>query len=313
MSSSLRSLYLDLYERHRLAAASAKRKVQYLNEIKHLETFLGRPADATDLTDTNVTDVMQWLITRGCAVPTANKHRTHILALWRFLARKGIVDHWPDVQPFPEPERIPQAWTKAELAKLWQACAAQEGDYEGVPRAGWWLSLHAVLWDTGERISALVSTPWSQLDLDDGWLTVTAEQRKGRRRGKLFRLHADTRALLQQIADPHRELVWPWPFCSAYLWNRYTLLLKTAGLSHDRWSKFHRMRRSSASWYEAAGGDATVLLGHSSRRVTEKYLDPRVCGDRHAADLLFRVPLPETTQCFRESSSFSGSTRPSCD
>jgi integrase len=48
------------------------------------------------------------------------------------------------------------------------------------------------------------------------------------------------------------------------------------------------MRRSVASHYEAAGGNATELLGHSSRSVTLAYLDPRIVPQQHAVDLLFR-------------------------
>jgi integrase len=41
--------------------------------------------------------------------------------------------------------------------------------------------------------------------------------------------------------------------------------------------KFHAMRRTAASHFAAAGGDASHFLGHSSPRITEKYyLDPRI-------------------------------------
>ena len=39
---------------------------------------------------------------------------------------------------------------------------------------------------------------------------------------------------------------------------------------------------------KAAGGNASNLLGHSGRRVTEKYLDPRVVTPPQASDMLFR-------------------------
>lgn len=43
---------------------------------------------------------------------------------------------------------------------------------------------------------------------------------------------------------------------------------------------------------EAAGGNATELLGHSSRKVTrQSYLDPRITGPPAAVDLLFRLPV----------------------
>lgn len=50
---------------------------------------------------------------------------------------------------------------------------------------------------------------------------------------------------------------------------------------------FHALRKSHASYLEAAGGDATESLGHSNRRLTQTvYLDASICGDKQWADLL---------------------------
>ncbi len=47
------------------------------------------------------------------------------------------------------------------------------------------------------------------------------------------------------------------------------------------------MRRTVASQYEVLGGDATKLLGHFDRSVTEgHYLDPRVVVRPQAIDRL---------------------------
>jgi hypothetical protein len=72
------------------------------------------------------------------------------------------------------------------------------------------------------------------------------------------------------------------------LWPAYTEILKRAGLPHDRKSKFHRMRRTVASFFEAAGANATALLGHSARSVTEGYLDPRLVRTPQPSELLPR-------------------------
>lgn len=90
-------------------------------------------------------------------------------------------------------------------------------------------------------------------------------------------------------------LIFEADFCPATIYNRYRKILEEAGLPTDRNHKFHCLRRSVASYFEAVGGDATKLLGHSTRRVTEKsYLDPTITETKHASDLLFRPNPPKS-------------------
>ena len=97
--------------------------------------------------------------------------------------------------------------------------------------------------------------------------------------------------VVRLIEKPKRELIFPWPNCLTYLWDSYKKILIRADLPHDYKSKFHRMRKSVASHFEAAGGNATALLDHSHRRTTEKYIDPTICVRQHAVDLLFRPDM----------------------
>lgn len=93
---------------------------------------------------------------------------------------------------------------------------------------------------------------------------------------------------LQTIHRERNTRVFPWPYTDTYLWRKYEALLNRAGLPSDRAHKFHCVRKSVASYFEAAGGNATELLGHSSRRITRRYLDPRVVSPPQASDVLFR-------------------------
>ena len=120
------------------------------------------------------------------------------------------------------------------------------------------------------------------------WLLIYAEYRNGQTRAKTWKFHAETVALLREIVQPEPELVFPFPYNSATLWNRYDTLLKSAGLPHDRKHKFHCLRKSVGSYFEAAGGNAMQLLDHSSRKVTQSYLDPRIVKAVQASELLFR-------------------------
>lgn len=104
---------------------------------------------------------------------------------------------------------------------------------------------------------------------------------------KCYPLHADTLTHLTKMPR-FGPLVLPWPYHPTYLWDRYTTLLERFGLPSGRESKFHRLRRSVASHYEAAGGNATEFFGHSSRKVTRRYLDPRIVTPPTPIDRVFR-------------------------
>jgi integrase len=70
-------------------------------------------------------------------------------------------------------------------------------------------------------------------------------------------------------------LPWARGHKSGTFYRRYTMLLERAGLPTGRRWKPQCLRRTFATFLEAAGGDATEALDHSSRRVTKQsYLDP---------------------------------------
>lgn len=276
------------YCRHVLIDASPATLNQFRVSLKHAQRALGKPVTLDDLTDDLVLAVIQGLRAKGRSPATANKCRSNLLAIWRWLCRKGHKAIWPDVAKLKEPRRIPVAWTREELGKLWQAISRQTGTIAGIPAASWWLALHSVCWDTGERIGAILALTWDDVSGDS--LLFRAETRKGKTDDRAHRLHSSTAELLDRIRKPHRLPVFPWDRSRDLLWDRYAKILRTAGLPSDRRHKFHAMRRTVASFYEAAGGNATELLGHSTRDVTRThYLDPRVVGNAaNACDVLFR-------------------------
>lgn len=285
----LESLY-DSYRQHKLRGASPGTLNQFRVSLRNLARFLNREPRVSDLTDATVLDAMYWLIDRGRKPATANRFRSNLLAIWRYACRRTWLKRWPDAEKMREPERIPIAWTRDELRKLWLACEAQTGAFCGVPCGAWWSALHAIMWDGAERINAVLSLRRADVSLSSGTALFRAESRKGKTRDRLVRLHASTVDAIRGIWKPERTLLLPWPFSRCYLWLRYARLLKDAGLPHDRAHKFHAIRKSAASWYEAAGGNATELLDHSNRSITVKhYLDSRIVGaEKPACDVLFR-------------------------
>jgi len=271
----------------RLRARSTNTIRLYRHSVRSFGRYLDRPAELKDLTDDVVSAYLAWLVSRKLSPYTVNKERSQLLAIWNYAARKGHVSTFPDVQHERVPQRVPQAWTHDELSRLIDACRGQSGTVSGIPASDWWVAIHRVIWDTAERIGAVLQLTWRGYQAP--WLLIPAETRKGRREDKLLKLGQDTQAALERIRTPRRKPIFPWGRCPTSLYYEYGQILRRAGLPDDGRCKFHRMRRSVASYYEAAGGNATELLGHTSRRTTRSYLDPRIVTTTNPCDVLGRL------------------------
>lgn len=290
---TLADFYRDYFEPLFLRSRSDNTRRLYQTSIRTFSKYLQRPARLEDLNDLTVNRFLDYYRRIPRSPYSANKERSNLLAIWRFACRKRFLEEWPDVMPDVEPDRIPQAWTADQIARLLATCETERGRIGPIPAASWWRTLHLVAWDTGERIGAIRDLQWHHVDLISGHILVPAELRKGKRRDRLFRIADDTVACLREMQSPPRPEVFPWPYSRTYLWHLYNRLLVRAGLPSDRHCKFHRIRRTVATYYEAAGGNATELLGHSSRSVTLAYLDPRILPAQQAVDLLFRPGKPQ--------------------
>ena len=280
--------YLSLNTR----VADPKTVLQYRLALANLQLAAGRVLAISDLSDDRVAGMMLMLREKNLAARTINDRRARIHAFWTWLARRGYVHTWPTTQSLAEPERIPEAWSEKQMRALFNAAACERRKIGGCPAWLWWTCLLSIAWDTGERIGAILQCDWPMVDFDGRWLTIPAESRKGKRKDMLYKLSPETISALWMLRKHGQEKILPWDRHPSYLWTAYGNLLRAAGLPSDRKSKFHRLRKSVATHYEAAGYDAQKLLGHSSRSLTEKYLDPRFLTRDHAADVLFRPNLP---------------------
>ena len=285
----LAEIYADVFAPAKLQVRSAQTRKLYKLAISNLSDFLGRPARVADLTDANVGGMMAWLLDNGRGVVTANNRRGYLLAFWNWLAKHGHLKRWPDVPKLPEPKRTPRAWTAEQLERLLKACGEQQGKIAGIDASAWWTTIHGVWWDTGERTSAVLQIRLADYDPASGELYLPGEIRKTPV-DRLYVLTPDTMSVIAKMGHPERTLMFPFPFCLGTFYNHYTRLLKDAGLPSTRRDKPQKMRRSFASHLEAAGGNATEALGHSTRSVTDRsYIDPSIVKKPPPNRLLFKL------------------------
>lgn len=264
----------------------------YKNALANLDLYLGRTALLTDLDDELIAAWLPWFIERGRNEETANKNLRHILALWRFAARKRFVEEFPDVGFLPTVERMPKAWLRDELNQLFELAGQQPGQMAGVHAGYWWKALLWVLWFGGERIYATLHLRWEDFDSKNCCILSRAEYRKGRKKDKLLHIPAHVMKHVAALRVYHKqEWIFDWKKEWGYwtsIYHPYKQLLAKAGLPTGRDSMFHRVRKSHASYLDAKGGDATKSLDHTNGAITKKYyIDPRVSDGAKASDLLF--------------------------
>jgi integrase len=268
----LQDLFDQFYRPLRLRGRSANTTRLYGCTIRAFGRWLGYPPTIDDLTDLTLSRYLDHRA--ACRSPyTAEKERTQLVSLARFARDRGIIPTMPEVPPAPLPDRVPRAWTLCELGAIYRAAAATRGMVGSVPANVWYSALVLTLWETAERIGAVLAC--LPHDFDGTHLHVRAEYRKGNKRDRVYRLSERTCGLLSQARGTRRLL--EWDRSHTLLWSKYADVVARAGLGRGRHLSFHALRRSAASHYAARGGDPVQLLDHSSPRITHRwYLDRRL-------------------------------------
>jgi integrase len=268
----LQHLFDQFYRPLRLRGRSANTTRLYGCTIRAFGKWLGYPPTIDDLSDLTLSRYLDHRAATRSPY-TAEKERSQLCSLWRFAADRGIMTTRPEVPPAPLPDRVPRAWTLAELGAIYRAAIATRGTVGRVPAGIWYAALVSVLWESAERIGAVLECRPG--DFDGTHLHVRAEYRKGGKRDRIYRLSSRTCGLLVQARGVAR--LFDWPRSHTLLWAKYADIVARAGLGRGRHLSFHALRRSAASHYAARGGDPVQLLDHSSPRITHRwYLDRRL-------------------------------------
>jgi integrase len=222
---NLDPLYADKYEPLALRSRRPNTRRLYRSTLKFFDEFLGRPATLTDLNDDTVSAFAGWRLSRGLAKRSVNKDLFNLLAVWRWLHKKGYVANWPDVALECPPERTPVALMEDEISRVVQSIAAEREKVGNINGPLFWLALMLVIWDTGERIGAVMELTWDRVDLTRGWVRFDAEDRKGGRADNTLPIAADTIVALKNIRRHGEGLAFPWPYSPTYIYRRLAKIM----------------------------------------------------------------------------------------
>lgn len=257
---------------------------------KHLGKAFPESPTVDDLEELKVARFLSTRL-RERAIGTAAKDRATLHALWEFSARRGLTNgRWPAMRTIRVPERVPVCWTTDEMRRLLEAAGEEHGTISGVPAGLWWRAIVLTGYDVGERIGGLLGIEWPDVSRDG--IIFRAEVRKGKTRDIFRPISPECHAAIEAIKT-QRKLVFAWDRCYTSLWGRLGKICERAGLPNDRGAKFHRIRKTTASYAAAAGLDPQRLLDHSSPVTTRRYLDPRVVTQASAPSVLPKITSSE--------------------
>ena len=281
----------ELLERYALLMNLSDRSVVlYGHTIDKMQEFLGREPMVADLEDVTVSKFLKWRgtnVARGRLVSphTVAKDRSQLLAIWNWACKKKLhPGEWPGLPRQKKVKRTPTAYTLEEMSKLVRAAKARRGRMSGLPAAWWWGTILQTAWQTGCRIGELLSLRWSEVDTSKCRLLFLAETRKGREQDLIASITPELAAELESRRGSPDALVWPRTGHPLSHYASMRLLCKTAGVPSRA---FHAIRKASASYVAAAGGDATAHLGHADPAMTRgHYLDPRITETKRGLDFL---------------------------
>jgi len=274
----LRNYFNQIYRPKKLLGKSERTSRIYLLTFDRFAEFLQHNPTLADLTEDAIYGFLDWRLSAGRAWHTVDKESDKLLAVANYAARKRHIEQFVDRPNLKPPEQMPTCWTLDQLLSLLQACRVARGWIGGAPARLWWLAFHFVCLSTGERTEAMLSLRWDMLK--GAILSVPPSVRKGRRKAARYVLPEPVAAILKELraysADA-RIFAAPWKDLRSSFYGHYTNLLKLAGLPSGRDFKPQKLRKTFASFLEAAGGDATTALGHVDRRTTkESYLDTSI-------------------------------------
>ena len=220
-------------------------------------TWLGHEARAGDLTDRSVSE---WLASLTCAPSTRAEHRTHLLTVWRWAARRGYCSPPVEVRRERPPEPQPTAWTPDEVARLLAAC-------DQMPDPAWWRLVIQTAICSGLRRSDL----W-RLESDDmrpdG--TIWLEQHKT---GWPHVSKVPAEAAKEFCRREGKPLC---PIDRRRFYDDFRLLCHLAGVRHGA---LQMCRRSGATACEIQQpGSASRFLGHLTPGMQAHYVDRSQLG-----------------------------------
>lgn len=286
-SRDLRNYFDRIYWTKKIGRSPQTKRL-YLLTLARFGEHLGRMPSLDDLNDDTCAAFIQERFEKVSQF-AANKDRKNIAAIANYAAKKRHIEQWvmmPDVHvSWPEPTAL----RPEQVRDLLDACRRAAGKIGEVRASDWWRAFILIALTTGERTSAVLSIRKDWID-SLRWLRIPATVRKGKKKAMSYLLPLVTMDALAPLRPMESPLLLYRPFTDAAFYRRWGLLMQAAGLPSGRRWKPQILRRTFASYYKLAGGDATDALAHDSPKTTKQsYLDPTVTDAEQPGSVVARA------------------------
>ncbi|MEM3146678.1 MAG: tyrosine-type recombinase/integrase [Archaeoglobaceae archaeon] len=233
---------------------------------------------------------LHWLSERGVKLTTQNTYYRSLRAFFRFLISEGVRDDTPTKKvPAPRTDQpLPKTVTEEHFlktistflpdgAKSLKPLKSVRLPYHKLRN----LTLFVMAFDTGARLSELVSLKIGQIDITRRVATVKGKGRKERMivfgsvtAGLIAKLLIARRLTIGEFTDDDYLFAFKngSPLNKSYVGKEWRKAQRKAGLNP---LPFHGLRHGFARLWLLRGGDAIslqIILGHTSSDMTKRYV-----------------------------------------
>ena len=264
---------------------------QYRRSVRCYSAFLAKPAERPDLQEHSIN---RWLISleQSKAPETVRGRKAGITAVWNWLAEQSFVPHYnPNrLRKINLPDKIPRAWSLANVQSLLQGAA----EVEGILDCGLLASelLTAWVWigyESGLRPSDILRIRVDQVAPH----TAIIQHKTGK--PHCFQLSDAAIAALSPLLRPGREAAFGLPRSTARRWELKLFaaaekfgFVRTRGQALGTLRKTHGTEVCRASGLTAAAQSLGHVSGTSIAR--RSYVQPDAIADPPPPPSLYHAP-----------------------
>lgn len=245
-------------------------------------------------------DLLSFLDSTDAGAVTRRKYLHHLGYLFRFLIRRDAMkrDLSKDVKLPRLPEQAPKSMTPADVDHLIQTihdhveATAEDGR---VPDYRWLVDIIRANVHLGLRLGEIIHLRWEHVCLQRRTLAVRNTDEFTTKRGKerVLPLSQTAYDVFRKLQEEDSERLWVFTSHMGklkphYLSQTFLKFRRMAGLRDG--VSFHSTRHTCATWLAERGvpvGVIQELMGHSSVKTTERYMNVRPATTRHWVEQAF--------------------------